>query len=96
MALLIAGLSAPLHASLLMGEAERGKQLHDKLCASCHKSMFNGNEAAIFTRSDRRVHSVEGLMAQVEGCNANLGTQLDKDAIDDLVKYLNDEFYKFD
>ena len=95
-AALAIGFTTLSDASLLLGEAERGKTLHDQNCAGCHKSMFNGNEAAIFTRPDRRVTSVEGLMAQVEACDANLGTRLEKDQLDDIVRYLNDAFYKFE
>jgi len=93
---LVALFTVPAHAALLMGDAASGKQLHDQYCAACHKSMFNGDEAAIFTRPDRRVHSIEGLEAQVERCDANLGIKLKKNQIEDLVKYLNEEFYKFD
>jgi hypothetical protein len=49
----------------------------------------------VYTRADRRVKSVEGLMAQVEMCNSNLRRGLVKSQRDDLVKFLNERYYQF-
>lgn len=81
--------------TLLMGDATLGKALHDKSCTICHISMFGGDGSKIYTRQDRKVTTIEGLMARVEGCNKNVGTHFDKTQMDDVVKYLSDEFYKF-
>ncbi|HEC12051.1 MAG TPA: hypothetical protein ENI80_02195 [Acidiferrobacteraceae bacterium] len=81
--------------TLLMGDVGPGKVLHDKSCTICHISMFGGDGSKIYTRQNRKVMTIEGLMARVELCNKNVGTHFDKTQIDDVVKYLSDEFYKF-
>lgn len=87
--LLLTVLNAPsATAALLLGDAAKGGKLHAESCQGCH-------DAGVYTRADRRVKSVEGLMAQVEMCNSNLRRGLAKDQRDDLVKYLNDSYYKF-
>ncbi|MEK7759364.1 MAG: cytochrome c [Pseudomonadota bacterium] len=75
-------------AALLPGDTAKGKTLHDKQCASCHDS-------GVYTRADRRVKSVEGLIGQVNGCNQQLNKNFNRDQINDLVKYLDESFYKF-
>jgi len=86
----------PVHAAeLQLGDAAKGKIVHDKNCTSCHVSMFGGDGSGIYTRADRRIKSLEGLEGQVAGCSNNTGVNLTKDQINDVVKYLNDEYYKF-
>lgn len=80
--------TATAEAALLAGDAGRGQALHAKQCVACH-----GNE--VYTRPNRRVKSVEGLIGQVNGCVRQIGLQLDRDQINDLVKYLDESFYKF-
>jgi cytochrome c2 len=75
-------------AALLPGDAAKGKALHDKQCVACHDS-------SVYTRADRRVKSPEGLIGQVNGCVRQVGLKLDRDQINDLVKHLDDSFYKF-
>ncbi len=74
--------------ALLPGDAARGKQLHESRCTACHDNR-------VYTRSDRKVKTVEGLMGQVQMCNKQLGTQLERGQLNDLVKYLNDAYYRF-
>jgi len=81
--------SSAAHADLLLfGDAARGEKLHAQNCKGCH-------DTGVYTRPDRRIRSGEGLQAQVAMCNRNLRTHLSKEQLDDLVKYLNDAFYKF-
>jgi mono/diheme cytochrome c family protein len=81
--------------ALLPGDPARGERLHAAQCAGCHASMFGGDAAKIYTRSDHRVRSVEGLMGQVEGCARNLHLSLSRDEMNDLVSFLNQRYYKF-
>lgn len=74
--------------SMMLGDAKEGKALHDKACVACHDS-------SAYTRDNRLVKSVGGLVARVNGCNTQLGLGLPKEKIDDVVKYLNDNYYKF-
>ena len=76
-------------AALLPGDAARGRALHEANCAGCH-------DAGVYTRAERRVRSVEGLIGQVEFCNRNLGGRLSRDQVNDLVQYLNQAYYKFE
>ena len=74
--------------SMLPGDSAKGKQLHDAGCTSCH-----GNE--VYTRKDRRIKSVEGLIGQVHACNNNLSRRYSDTQLNDLTKYLNETYYKF-
>lgn len=75
-------------APLTLGDAAKGKALHAKGCGDCH-----GTE--VYTRPDRRIKTAEGLLKQVELCNSNLEKNYSDDQLNDVVKYLNDSFYKF-
>lgn len=83
-------------ASMLLGDAAHGKQLHDAKCTSCHISQFGGDGSGIYTRKDRRINTIEGLTGQVHTCNANIKAELSDDDVNDIIKYLNDAFYKFE
>ena len=76
-------------ASMLLGDAAKGKKLVEAGCTSCH-----GTE--VYTRKDRKVKSVEGLMGQVGKCNANLARNYSDAQLNDVVKHLNDAYYKFE
>ena len=49
----------------------------------------------LYTRSERRVSSLGGLIKQVDGCNKMQKVGLDENGVNDVVKYLNESFYKF-
>ncbi|MHB8454745.1 MAG: c-type cytochrome [Acidiferrobacterales bacterium] len=90
--------SAPLAAhasSMLLGNAKHGKKLYETQCAACHASQFGGDGSTIFTSKDRHVHSIEGLIGQVGRCNQQLNKQLSSSDQHDIVKYLNEAYYKF-
>jgi mono/diheme cytochrome c family protein len=75
--------------ALLPGDPSRGKTLHASNCVSCHDSK-------VYTRKDRRVQTLGGLIGQVEGCNTQLKKQLTKAQVDDLIAYLNETYYRFE
>lgn len=81
--------------ALLPGDPAKGKAAHDKQCTSCHVQMFGGDGSKIYTRKDRKIKTVEGLMGQVKGCNAQVGAKFSKDDVDNVVHYLNTTYYKF-
>lgn len=95
MLLLTLFVSPAFATALLPGNAAKGKVALDAKCTACHVQMFGGDGAKIFTRKDRKIHSVEGLMGQVKGCNAKTGAHLSKDDVDNIVNYLNTTYYKF-
>lgn len=87
-ALLLLLATATAHAAPLPGDAARGKALHDKNCVACH-------DTSVYTRSDRHIQSLAALTEQVNGCSHRTGLKLSAAQINDLVKYLDQAFYKF-
>ncbi|MEA1890664.1 MAG: hypothetical protein U9N50_12920 [Pseudomonadota bacterium] len=83
-------------AALLPGDAVNGKKIHDSnSCMSCHTQMTGGKPDLLYTRTDRRVSDLGGLIKQVAGCNKMQKVGLDENAVNDVVKYLNKSFYQF-
>lgn len=83
-------------AALLPGDAENGKKLHDSnSCLSCHAQMTGGKPDMLYTRTDRKVNNLGQLIGQVSGCNRMQKVGLDENGVNDVVKYLNESFYKF-
>lgn len=69
-------------------DLQAGQALHDANCLKCHDS-------AVYTRGDRRVGSLAGLRKQVIRCEQSLGLTWFDEQIDDVVHYLNTNYYKF-
>jgi len=77
-----------VNAALLPGDAARGKTLHAQQCTACH-------DTSVYTRTNRRIRSVEALIGQVNMCVRQTGLKLDREQVNDLVKYLDESFYEF-
>lgn len=73
----------------------RGEQLYNTHCTACHASLMGGDKTAIFTRPKRIVRSFDGLKKRVQFCESMTSTDWTQKEIDDVVAYLNQEFYKF-
>ena len=72
----------------LPGDATQGKRLHEANCTGCH-------DAGVYTRKDHAVRSLDALKEQLEGCS-HMGTkEFSAAEKQNLVKYLNDRFYRF-
>jgi mono/diheme cytochrome c family protein len=82
--------------ALMLGDAEKGRAAHDAKCLGCHTAQFGGDGSDLYLRKDRRVQSVEGLIRRVELCNEQTAAGLDEDQLNDITKYLNDSFYRFE
>ena len=82
-------------SSAVAADASRGEKLHNEQCTRCHAQMFGGNGDGIYTRSDRRVTSYEGLQKQVDRCKNNLSIVWFDEDVADVVEYLNNTFYHF-
>lgn len=80
---LIAG--ARTHAD----DTVNAQALVEQNCTSCH-----GSE--VYTRSDRRVGSLDALHAQVRMCEQNLGLTWFDDQVDAVATLLNREYYGFE
>lgn len=89
--LLIVALLLPLagagHAAL-PGDFSAGKRLHDANCTGCH-------DAGVYTRKDRQVRSLDALKQRLRDCGHMAGKEFSAAQTQDIVKYLNEEFYRF-
>ena len=77
------GLTLPTVAA-----ADKGQELHDGNCLSCH-------DAGVYQRAERRVTTLEGLHKQVRRCELALGLNWFDEDIDAVSKHLNASYYKF-
>lgn len=81
----------------VVGDAAKGGVVLDARCTACHVQMFGGDGSRVYTRTDRKVKSIEGLMRRVEQCNAaTQNGELNADQMSDITAYLNESMYKFD
>ncbi len=95
--LLTAMILSPLVVwALLPGDAENGLPLHEFKCAGCHVAQSGGDGSGIYTRSEGRVKTVEGLMGMVEFCNEQTRAGFNEHELEDIVAYLNEAFYQFE
>jgi ketopantoate hydroxymethyltransferase len=76
------------------GDPAVGKPLVEKDCVACHERKF-GDAAKAYTRIDRKVHSAEQLLAQVQLCNVELKSGYFPDEEEHVAAYLNTRFYGF-
>jgi hypothetical protein len=80
-------LTASVHAAL-PGDGTEGKRLHDAYCTGCH-------DIAIYTRKDHVVRSLDGLKQQLQACSHMANKEFSPTEAQNLLKYLNDRFYRF-
>ena len=74
--------------SLQAADIENGDDLHFENCTGCHDS-------AVYTRSNRVVQSFSRLGTQVRFCKDSLELTWFDDEVDDVIGYLNREYYHF-
>lgn len=84
----LAILSVSAQAMPLPGNAAAGKKLHDANCMSCHND-------SVYKRKDRTVKDIDGLIQQINSCGHAGNITIGKQQANDLVKYLNETYYKF-
>lgn len=82
------GLLCVLAFPVLAADEAKGKKLHDAKCFGCH-------DTRQYTRKNRIVHTYDDLHGRVEFCDAASNAGFSFNDIDDVVAYLNAEFYKF-
>ena len=68
---------------------ENGKAIHASKCMACHD---NG----IYTRPDSIIHSYSSLQNRVKFCDVAADANLSEAQINDVIAYLNRNFYKFE
>ena len=102
-ALLAVGVLAPFGSAIAQnqpspfraGDAKAGKALVDRDCVACHAQRFSGDPDQMYRRADRRIKTPSQLLAQVQGCNVNLGKGYFPEEEEHIAAYLNLEFYRF-
>lgn len=73
---------------VMAADADKGKALHEAKCGGCH-------DTRQYTRKNRIVHTFDDLQGRVEFCDAASNAGFSPDDIDNVVAYLNRDFYKF-
>jgi len=72
----------------LPGDSANGKRLYDANCTGCH-------DTSVLSRSDRFVQSLDALKEQLGSCSHMANAEFSTSEMQDLLKYLNEEFYNF-
>jgi mono/diheme cytochrome c family protein len=72
----------------LPGDGAQGKKLHDANCAGCH-------DTGVYTRPNRKIKSLAALNEQLAACSHAGPVTLTDDEQESVVRYLNEQFYKF-
>lgn len=88
-------IAEPQPAPFKAGDPKAGKVLVDRDCIGCHAQRYAGDADRMYRRADRRVKTPAQLLAQVQGCNANLGKGYFPEEEEHIAAYLNLEFYRF-
>jgi cytochrome c553 len=76
------------HAAELPGDSADGKRLYDAKCMGCH-------DTGIHTRKDRIVQSLDALKKRLGDCSHMAGKEFSATETQNIIKYLNDQFYQF-
>jgi mono/diheme cytochrome c family protein len=69
-------------------DLKNGHSLHNDNCIACHTTDK-------YTSKTRKVQDLAALTSRVKRCDFSLGTQWFEEDIEDVVAYLNQEFYQF-
>lgn len=75
-------------AASLPGDSPNGKRLYAAKCMGCH-------DTSVLSRPDRAIQSLDGLKEQLASCSHMANADFSTDETRDVLKYLNDEFYRF-
>jgi cytochrome c5 len=76
------------YAAALPGDSADGKRLYEANCTGCH-------DTSIHTRKDRLVQSLDALKRQVGNCTHAAKKEFSASETQNIIKYLNDQFYHF-
>jgi len=76
------------YAAASPGDSADGKRLHDANCMGCHNS-------DIYARKNRIVQSLDALEKQLVSCSHMAKAEFSTNEMQDVLKYLNDQFYHF-
>ena len=82
-------LMASAYAAALPGDSADGKRWHPMQLASCKR------DTGIYTRKDRLVRSLDALKKQLGDCSHMAKKEFSAIETQNIIKYLNDQFYQF-
>ncbi len=85
-------ISSAISVSVNAADEHPGKAMHDESCLNCH---IGDHDEKFYTKKNRRVKDLAGLGSMVRMCDANLGTSLFDEDMDEITDYLNHSYYKF-
>jgi hypothetical protein len=74
----------PAHAA----DTGAGKKLHDAHCTGCH-------DTSVYSRREHQVKSLADLHEQLNECTHSAQVKLTAAEQEEIVKYLNEKYYKF-
>jgi cytochrome c2 len=86
---LVALLVAAMAQTATAADAVHGENLVMEHCTGCH-------DDSVYTRKERRVTTLDGLQNQVRRCELQLGLKWFEEDINDVVTYLNRQYYRFE
>jgi len=86
--LLILLMSSVACAAELPGDSADGKRLHDVNCMGCH-------DTSVYTRKDRIIQSLDALKERLGDCSHMAKKEFSASETQNIIKYLNDQFYHF-
>ena len=69
-------------------DIENGDDLHFEHCTGCHQE-------EVYTRENRNVRTLERLGLQVRFCKDTIGLSWFDEDVDDVVEFLNQNYYHF-
>ena len=76
------------YAAELPVESADGKRLHDANCMGCH-------DTSIYIRKDHLIRSLDALKEQLGDCSHMAKKEFSAIEAQNIIKYLNDQFYQF-
>ena len=77
------------YAAELLGDIADGKRLHDANCMGCY------HDTGMYTRKDHLVRSLDALKKQSSSCSHMANKEFSVMETQNIIKYLNDQFYQF-
>lgn len=72
---------------LISAEFDRGQELYENHCQSCHESW-------VHTRAKRQVTSISELQRRVSSMSVHIGLNWSNEEINDVTDYLSRRFYQ--
>jgi len=81
-------LATPAAHATVLGDSAAGQRLHATNCAGCH-------DDGVYTRKDRKMRSLDDLQAQLQGCSHAAKKDFSTAETQDLLKFLNERYYRF-